>query len=57
MRTASCSCGAVRIEARGEPVRVGLCHCTTCRKQSGAGFTANAIWRAENVTIQGDTRS
>jgi hypothetical protein len=57
MRTASCSCGAVRIEARGEPVRVGLCHCTTCRKQSGAAFTANAIWRAEDVTIRGDTRS
>jgi hypothetical protein len=57
MRTASCSCGAVSIEVRGEPVRVGLCHCTTCRKQSGAAFTANAIWRAEDVTIQGDTRS
>ena len=57
MRTASCSCGAVRIEARGEPVRVGLCHCATCRKQSGAPLTANAIWRAEDVTIQGDTRS
>jgi hypothetical protein len=55
--TASCNCGAIRIEARGQPVRVGLCHCTTCRKGGGAPFTANAIWRAEDVTIQGNTRS
>jgi hypothetical protein len=54
---ASCNCGAIRIEARGEPVRVGLCHCTTCRKGGGALFAANAIWRAEDVTIQGNTRS
>jgi hypothetical protein len=46
MRTASCNCGCIRTEARGEPVRVGLCHCTTCRKESGAPFTANAILRA-----------
>ena len=57
MGTGSCCCGAVRIEARDEPVRVGLCHCTTCRKQSGSAVTANAIWRAEDVTIHGETRS
>ena len=57
MRTGSCCCGAIRIEARGEPIRVGLCHCTTCRKQSGSAVTANAIWRAADVTIHGDTRS
>jgi hypothetical protein len=56
-RTATCNCGAIRIEARGEPVRVGLCHCTTCRKESGAPFTTNAIWRAGDVTIRGDTAS
>jgi len=56
-RTASCNCGAIKIEARGEPVRVGLCHCTTCRKESGAPFTANAIWRAVDVTVHGDTAS
>jgi hypothetical protein len=55
MRTGSCCCGAVRIEARGEPLRVGLCHCTTCRKTSGAPFTANAIWTADCVTVEGKT--
>jgi hypothetical protein len=38
-------------------VRIGLCHCITCRKASAAPFTASGIWRREDVTIQGDTRS
>jgi hypothetical protein len=56
-RTASCACASIRIETRGQPVRVGLCHCTTCRKESGAPFTANVIFRAEDVTVHGDTAS
>ena len=51
---ATCNCGSVRIIANGPPVRVGLCHCTTCRKASGA-FTANAIWTADCVTVEGKT--
>ncbi len=45
------------VEARGDPLRVGLCDCTTCRKQSGSAVTANAIFRAADVTIHGDTRT
>jgi len=56
-RSANCNCGAVRITARGEPLRIGLCHCTTCRKESGAPFTANVIYRAEDVTVMGSTAS
>jgi hypothetical protein len=36
---------------------VGLCNCTICRKGSGAPFTTNVIWRAADVTIQGETAS
>ena len=56
-RTASCNCGAIRIEARGELVRVGLCHCSICRKESGTPFTVNAIWCADDVTVKGNTAS
>ena len=56
-RTASCNCGSVRITARKQPIRIGLCHCTTCRKESGAPFTTNVIYRTEDVTIAGDTAS
>jgi hypothetical protein len=52
-----CRCGAVRFEARGEPYRVGICHCMDCRKQSGSLFGAFAIFPAEAVTISGDAAS
>jgi len=55
--TGGCLCGAVRVEARGAPDRVGLCHCLDCRKHHGALFYAAAIFPEEAVTVTGDTRS
>jgi hypothetical protein len=54
--TGGCLCGAVRIVARGEPYRVGLCHCLDCRKHHGAIFYAAAIFPQDAVTITGETR-
>ena len=51
-----CSCGDVRIEAKGPPKRVGLCHCLDCRKHHGALFHASAIFHEEAVTIKGETQ-
>lgn len=44
IRNGQCLCGRVRYEVHGEPLRVGLCHCADCRKESGAVFTAFAVW-------------
>lgn len=52
-----CLCGAVRIEARGQPDRVGLCHCLDCRKHHGAVFYAAAIFPRNAVRVTGETRS
>ena len=54
--TASCLCGDVRITASGEPFRTGLCHCLDCRKHSGSLFHASAIFPADAVTVEGETR-
>jgi hypothetical protein len=54
--TGGCLCGAVRFVATGRPNRVGLCHCLDCRKLSGSLFGASAIFPAEAVTIEGETR-
>ena len=43
-RVGGCQCGAVRYEVEGDSLRVGLCHCTDCRKTSGSAFTLFAIW-------------
>lgn len=51
-----CLCGKVRFEAKGEPYRVGVCHCLDCRKHHGALFHASAIFPQESVTIVGETR-
>src|ERR1700730_8605711 len=37
-RTASCSCGQLRIQVEGEPQGVGLCHCFACQRRTGSAF-------------------
>ena len=37
----SCLCGAVKYEVRGEAKRFFHCHCSRCRKASGAGHASN----------------
>ena len=54
--TGGCLCGDVRIEASGQPNRVGICHCLDCRKHHGALFHTSAIFPADQMTIEGETR-
>lgn len=53
VRTGGCSCGAVRYEVRGDPVKVGLCHCTDCRKETGSAFLAYADWWLKDFSVTG----
>lgn len=55
--TGGCLCGAVRIEASGQPLRVGICHCLDCRKIHGTPFHGSAIFPEAAVTITGETHS
>ena len=55
--TGGCLCGGVRVAARGEPYRVGLCHCLDCRKHTGAPFGGSAIFPDGAVTVTGETRA
>ena len=53
-RTASCSCGAVRITLRGEPVRVSMCHCLACQRRTGSAFGVQARFARDRVeSIEG----
>jgi hypothetical protein len=56
-RTGGCNCGKVRLQVEGNPIRVGVCHCQICRKDTGSSFNFFAVWSAENVTTAGDTTS
>ncbi|MBJ7412846.1 MAG: GFA family protein [Phenylobacterium sp.] len=52
-----CACGAVRFMSRTEPLRVGLCHCMTCRKAHAAAFNPFVVFKAEAVEVTGNLRS
>ena len=53
-----CHCGAIRYRASGEPRHVALCHCTDCRKSSGAPMVSWAAFAEEDVEVtSGDPRT
>jgi len=45
-RTASCSCGQLRIQVEGEPRGVGICHCFACQRRTGSAFATLASFSA-----------
>ncbi|HYC95579.1 MAG TPA: GFA family protein [Sphingomicrobium sp.] len=55
--TASCRCGQLRATVTGDPVRVSVCHCLSCKKRSGSAFAVQARWPTEKVTIEGQSKS
>jgi hypothetical protein len=54
-RTARCSCGAVRVEARGEPSAVVACHCVQCQLRTGSPFGVGAYYAQADVEVEGAT--
>ena len=56
-RTASCRCGQLKVAVTGEPVRVSVCHCLNCKKRSGSAFAVQARWPAEQVQIEGNSKT
>ncbi len=47
----TCYCGAVEIEATGEPLDMGYCHCNECRRYSTAPVSIFTLWKPESVKI------
>lgn len=47
----SCFCGAIEIEATGEPSEMGYCHCGSCRHCSGAPLVAFILFAADQVKV------
>jgi hypothetical protein len=54
VHTGGCACGKVRFEARGDPYRVGICHCLTCRKLHGAPFSFYAVFPVDAAAVVGE---
>ncbi len=54
VRRGGCACGAVRYAVKGKPVKVGLCHCTDCRKETGSAFLYYADWPSSAFSSTGE---
>jgi hypothetical protein len=44
-----CRCGAIRVRARGQAAGVIYCHCSDCRRSSGAPVSLFVGYRTEQV--------
>src|SRR5690349_12668058 len=54
MLQGGCLCGRVRYEAGGTPIHLTLCHCSICRRSSGAPAVAwFSVPRSQFRFVQG----
>jgi len=49
--TGGCLCGGVRFEVRGPFLRAGHCHCSRCRRHSGAAVSTQGRVRREHFHL------
>lgn len=52
--TGQCHCGAVRYAADGPSAHHALCHCTDCRRWSGAPMVGWMAFRDDQVAVSGE---
>lgn len=52
-----CRCGAYRFRAHAEPFQVSYCHCSDCRKATGAPVTVFVGFRESEVDLLGEAAS
>ena len=55
MPKGQCHCGAVRYEMSAEAIQQALCHCSDCRRHSGAPMVAWGLVTKDQITIEGET--
>ena len=56
MLTGQCHCGAVKYAMSAETLHSALCHCSDCRRHSGAPVVGWGLVRNDQITIEGETR-
>ena len=53
----SCPCGAAKMTVRGEALSQFYCHCGDCRRMLGSAYALEAVFRADDVSVEGATVS
>jgi hypothetical protein len=52
-----CRCGQVRYSANAEPAFTGVCHCTSCQKETGSAFNIVIALPQAALAIQGSPKT
>ncbi len=47
----SCQCGSIKYRLVGEVMRLNICHCRDCQKQSGSAFGMSLIVPAQTFQL------
>ena len=53
MAAGGCLCGAIRYELKGSPLQVANCHCSMCRRHSGAAYLTYVEYPRDQVHFTG----
>ena len=56
VRQAQCSCGALRVDCSGDPVRISMCHCIACQRRTGVVFSTQSRFTRPQVRVAGESR-
>lgn len=51
VHSGGCQCGAVRYVVTGEPMRIVVCHCLECRKQSASAFGVSVFFPRTSLRL------
>jgi hypothetical protein len=54
---ARCACGSVGVAVQGRVLSMLMCSCEDCQMATGSGHSAFALFRADDVTVTGETRA
>jgi hypothetical protein len=54
-RSATCACGQLHVTCAGGPVRISICHCLDCQRQTGSVFGMRARYPREAVSVVAGT--
>jgi hypothetical protein len=49
----SCLCGAIRYRSSAQPALTAFCHCRSCQKAGGGGYSVNVVVPTASLQIDG----
>ena len=55
--TGGCLCGAVRYASSAQPALTAFCHCRSCQKSGGGGYSVNVVVPSSSLEVEGDPRT